>query len=131
LLKNTNVSVSDNYFLWTNVVGDYTLFSAIQQETGPRSFYPFFGFAYMGNNAQIRVMVIKNSIYQVTYVYLYNYILLMEKERDRERQRETERDRERQRETERDRERDRVRQAEKDRYKQRHRGRVRDKMNAY
>jgi hypothetical protein len=68
LLKNTNVSISDNYFLWTNVVGDYTLFSAIQQETGPRSFYPFFGFAYMGNNAQIRVMVIKNSIYQVTFV---------------------------------------------------------------
>jgi hypothetical protein len=59
------VSSLDNYMLWSASVGDYTLFSPVQKETGPRLFYPFFGLAYMGKNSQIRILVLKNGVYQV------------------------------------------------------------------
>ena len=52
--------------LSATTVGDYVLFSPIQQETGPRLFYPYFGLAYMGKNAQVRIMVLKNNAYQVS-----------------------------------------------------------------
>ena len=49
------------------MVGDYALFSAIQQESGPRLFYPYFGLAYMGKNAQVRIVILKNYVYQVSF----------------------------------------------------------------
>ncbi len=61
----SNVVFTDNYVLATNSSGSYVLFSTVQKENGPRSFYPYFGLAYMGKNALIRIAVLKNSLYQV------------------------------------------------------------------
>lgn len=41
--------------------GSYVLFSSLQREYGPRLYDPFFGFAYMGKNSQIRVVLLKNN----------------------------------------------------------------------
>ncbi len=58
----------DNYVLATNTSGSYVLFSTVQKENGPRSFYPYFGLAYMGKNSLIRISVLKNSLYQVRLI---------------------------------------------------------------
>ena len=42
------------------------LFSPIQKENGPRLFYPFFGFAYMGKLATFRVLILQNKAIQVS-----------------------------------------------------------------
>jgi hypothetical protein len=39
--------------LYSNVPGDYVLFSAVQRDTGPPLFSPFFGFAHKGLNTQV------------------------------------------------------------------------------
>ena len=56
----------DNFMLSATTAGDYTLFSPLQQESGPRLLHSFFGFQYMGRNAQVRVLVLKDNAYQVS-----------------------------------------------------------------
>ena len=41
--------------------GQYALFSNVQKYTGPGLYDPFFGFAYLGSNANIRVSVVINQ----------------------------------------------------------------------
>ena len=55
---------SDNYVLSGNTTGRYFLFSAMQQEFDPRLYDPFFGFAYMGQNAIIYVSIYQGSTFK-------------------------------------------------------------------
>ena len=57
----SSFSFTDNYVLSGYTAGSYVLFSSPQREHGPRLYDPFFGFAYMGKNSQIRVVLLKGS----------------------------------------------------------------------